>query len=59
LELLNADILPHSFDVDELNLHLAMPARDTAETTLTITHPAHTPSTAPSPATGKQAWLVP
>lgn len=39
LTLMNADLLPHSFDVDELDLHLALPARDTAETTLTISQP--------------------
>jgi nitrite reductase (NO-forming) len=39
LELLNADILPHSFDVDELNLHLAMPSKDTAETILQVAEP--------------------
>lgn len=39
LQLSNADILPHSFDVDDLNLHIAMPSKDTAETTLTITQP--------------------
>jgi heme/copper-type cytochrome/quinol oxidase subunit 2 len=39
LALFNTDILPHSFDVDELDLHLAMPANDRVETTLTIAQP--------------------
>jgi nitrite reductase (NO-forming) len=37
--LLNSDILPHSFDVDALDIHIAMAARNTAETTLTMTQP--------------------
>jgi nitrite reductase (NO-forming) len=39
LGLLNTNISPHSFDIDELDLHIAMPANDSAETTLTITQP--------------------
>jgi heme/copper-type cytochrome/quinol oxidase subunit 2 len=36
LALSNNDILPHSFDVDELNLHLDMPAKESAETLVTF-----------------------
>jgi uncharacterized cupredoxin-like copper-binding protein len=39
LALSNNDILAHSFDVDELDLHIAMPANDSAEATITITQP--------------------
>lgn len=37
LALFNEDVLAHSFDVDELDLHIAMPANDSAERSLTIT----------------------
>jgi uncharacterized cupredoxin-like copper-binding protein len=39
LALLNSDLLSHSFDVDEWDLHIAMPANDSAEATITISQP--------------------
>jgi len=39
LRLDNEDMLPHSFDVDELDVHAAMPAKDQAVVTFTPTTP--------------------
>ncbi len=39
LELSNADFLPHSFDVDELDIHIPIPGRDGVRLTFTPTKP--------------------
>ena len=39
LELDNADILPHSFDVDEFDLHIPMPGKERVTATFTPTQP--------------------
>lgn len=39
LELRNDDILAHSFDIDELDLHLAMPAKENITTTISSIEP--------------------
>jgi plastocyanin len=39
LDLFNADVVPHSFDVDELDIHIEMPANEVASRTFTLSQP--------------------
>ena len=39
INLSNADVLPHSFDVDEIDVHIAMPGNELVTTTFTPTKP--------------------
>jgi plastocyanin len=39
LRLVNGDMVPHSFDVDALNVHAAMPAKQTTTVTFTAAEP--------------------